>query len=52
MAPKEIHLDLKLILSKHQNVFETPQGLPPSRGNHDHGIPLIPCSQQPNVHPT
>jgi hypothetical protein len=28
-----------------------PQGLPPSCGEHDHGIPLIPGSQPPNVHP-
>jgi hypothetical protein len=32
-------------------VFETPQGLPPSHGEHDHGIPLILGIQPPNVHP-
>jgi hypothetical protein len=50
-TPQEIHPDLQLVLSKHQQVFETPQGLPPSHGEHDHGIPLIPGSQPPNVHP-
>jgi hypothetical protein len=34
--------DLQSILSKHQVVFSTPQGLPPSRGVHDHSIPLYP----------
>jgi hypothetical protein len=33
--------DLQSILSKHQVVFSTPQGLPPSRGVHDHSIPLV-----------
>jgi hypothetical protein len=33
--------DLQAILSKHQVVFSTPQGLPPSRGVHDHSIPLV-----------
>jgi hypothetical protein len=31
--------DLQSILSKHQVVFSTPQGLPPSHGVHDHSIP-------------
>jgi hypothetical protein len=34
--------DLQAILSKHQVVFSTPQGLPPSHGVHDHSIPLVP----------
>jgi hypothetical protein len=34
--------DLQSILSKHQVVFSTPKGLPPSRGFHDHSIPLVP----------
>jgi hypothetical protein len=33
--------DLQSILSKHQVVFSTPQGFPPSRGFHDHSIPLV-----------
>jgi hypothetical protein len=33
--------DLQAILSKHQLIFSTPQGLPPSRGVHDHSIPLV-----------
>jgi hypothetical protein len=32
--------ELQAILSKHQLVFSTPQGLPPSCGVHDHSIPL------------
>jgi hypothetical protein len=34
--------ELQSILSKHQVVFSTPQGLPPSHGVHDHSIPLVP----------
>jgi hypothetical protein len=41
--------DLQAILSKHQVVFSTPQGLPPSRGVHDHSIPLVPESLPPNI---
>jgi hypothetical protein len=36
-----IHPDLQAILSHHPIVFQTPQGLPPSHGDHDHSIPLI-----------
>jgi hypothetical protein len=43
--------DLQAILSKHQLVFSTPQGLPPSHGVHDHSIPLVPGSLPPNIHP-
>jgi hypothetical protein len=42
--------DLQAILSKHQLVFSTPQGLPPSCGVHDHSIPLVPGSLPPNIH--
>jgi hypothetical protein len=42
--------DLQAILSKHQLVFSTPQCLPPSRGVHDHSIPLVPGSLRPNIH--
>jgi hypothetical protein len=49
---QEIHPDLHLVSEKHHWVFETPNGLvPPSRGEHDRGISLIPGSQLPNVHP-
>jgi hypothetical protein len=41
--------DLQSILSKHQVVFSTPQGLPPSRGVHDHSITLVPGSLPPNI---
>jgi hypothetical protein len=43
--------DLQALLSKHQTVFYTPQGLPPSRGVHDHSIPLVLGSLPPNIHP-
>jgi hypothetical protein len=39
--------DLQAILSKHQLVFSTPQGIPPSHGVHDHSIPLVPGSLPP-----
>jgi hypothetical protein len=43
--------DLQALLSKHQIVFSTPQGLPPSHGVHDHSIPLVPGSLPPNICP-
>jgi hypothetical protein len=43
--------DLQALLSKHQTVFSTPQGLPPSCGVHDHSIPLVPGSLPPNIRP-
>jgi hypothetical protein len=43
--------DLQALLSKHQMVFSTPQGLPPSHGFNDHSIPLVPGSLPPNIHP-
>jgi hypothetical protein len=43
--------DLQSILSKHQVIFSTPQGLPPSRGFHDHSITPVPGSLPPNIHP-
>jgi hypothetical protein len=43
--------DLQSLLSKHQMVFSTPQGLPPSHDVHDHSIPLVPKSLPPNIHP-
>ena len=42
--------DLQAILYKHQVVFSTPQGLPPSCGFHDHSIPLVPEILPPNIH--
>jgi hypothetical protein len=46
-----VHRDLQCIISKHQVVFSTPQGLPPSHGVHDHSIHIIHNSLPPNVHP-
>jgi hypothetical protein len=43
--------DLQSILSKHQVVFSTPQGIPPSHGVHDHSIPIVLGSLPPNIHP-
>jgi hypothetical protein len=43
--------DLQALLSKHHTVFSTPQGLPPSRGVHDHSIPLVPPNIRPYRHP-
>jgi hypothetical protein len=43
--------DLEALLSKHQMVFSTPQGLPPFCGVHDHSIPLVPGSLPPNIRP-
>jgi hypothetical protein len=43
--------DLQALLSKHQMVFSTPQGLPPSRSVHDHSIPLVPKILPPNIYP-
>ena len=43
--------DLQSILSKHQVVFSTPQGIPPSLGVHDHSIPLFPRIVPPNICP-
>jgi hypothetical protein len=43
--------DLQALLSKHQTVFSTPQGLPPSHSVHDHSIPLVPGSLPPNIRP-
>jgi hypothetical protein len=41
--------DLQDILSKHQLVISTPQGLPPSHGVHDHSIPLVRGSIPSNI---
>jgi hypothetical protein len=43
--------DLQALLSKHQMVFSTPRGLPPSHGVHDHSIPLVPGILPPNIRP-
>ena len=50
-SPHKIHPNLQLVLTKHKSIFDTTQGLSPSCGEHDHGIPLISGSQPPNVHP-
>ena len=46
-----VHLDLQSIFYKHQTIFSTPHGLPPSHGVHDHPIPLVLASLPPNVRP-
>ena len=37
-------LEMKQVLDTNNSVFELPIRLPPSRGEHDHNIPLIPGS--------
>eukprot|EP00253_Pinus_taeda_P023739 PITA_23739 len=49
--PSPIHLEMQRILNNHLPVFDKPQGLPPSRGEHDHSITLVPGAQPPNVRP-
>jgi hypothetical protein len=46
-----MHLDLQSIIFKHQTIFSIPHVHPPSRGVHDHSIPLVPRSLPPNVLP-
>jgi hypothetical protein len=41
--------DIQDILSKHQLVFSTPQGLPLSHAVHDHSNPLVPGILPPNI---
>jgi hypothetical protein len=50
-ASQVVHPILQLILDKYPKVFEVPTALPPSRGEHDHSIPLLMSSQTPNLHP-
>jgi hypothetical protein len=40
---------LQTIISKYQLVFSTPQGLPHSRGVHDHSFPLVIGGLPPNI---
>jgi hypothetical protein len=47
-TPPVLH-ELQALISKHQMVFSTPQGLPPSRSVHDHSIPLVSGSLPPNI---
>eukprot|EP00253_Pinus_taeda_P010028 PITA_10028 len=46
-----LHLEMQQILNSHLPVFDNPQGLPPSRGEHDHNITLVLGAQPPNVRP-
>eukprot|EP00253_Pinus_taeda_P012985 PITA_12985 len=46
--PSPIHPEMQQILNNHLSVFDKPQGLPPSRGEHDHSITLVPGYQPPN----
>ena len=36
---------MQQVLDTYSSVFDLPKGLPPSRREHDHNIPLIPGSQ-------
>ena len=42
---------MQQVLNHHQQVFDKPKELPPSRGEHDHSITLVPGAQPPNVCP-
>jgi hypothetical protein len=42
---------MQLILNKYPKVFEVPTALLPSRGEHDHSIPLLSGIQPPNLRP-
>jgi hypothetical protein len=46
-----MHPNLQAILSTHKYFFSIPQGIPPSRGVHDHFIPLVHGNLPPNFHP-
>eukprot|EP00253_Pinus_taeda_P016470 PITA_16470 len=46
-----IHPEMQQILNNHLPVFDKPHELPPSRGEHDHSITLVPGAQPPNVCP-
>ena len=46
-----IHLEMQQILNNHLPIFDKPHELPPSRGEHDHSITLVPGAQPPNVRP-
>lgn len=41
------HTQMQKLLEEYKDIFEEPQGMPPPR-EHDHKIPLIPCSQPVN----
>jgi len=47
----QIHPEMQQILNNHLSVFDKPHELPPSKGEHDHSITLVPGAQPPNVHP-
>ena len=42
---------MQQILNNHLPVFDKPHEIPPSRGEHDHSITLVPGAQPPNVRP-
>eukprot|EP00253_Pinus_taeda_P012384 PITA_12384 len=46
-----IHPEMQQILNNHLPVFDKPHELPPSRGEHDHSITLVPGAQPPNARP-
>ena len=42
---------MQQVLDTYSSMFDLPTNLPPSCGEHDHSIPLIPGIEPPNVHP-
>lgn len=49
--PLPIHPEMQQLLNTHRTIFDKPHELPPSRGEHDHSITLVPGAQPPNVRP-
>jgi len=50
-TPPHIHHDMQHVLYFHLRVFDKTIEHPPSRGEHDHSIPLLQGTQLPNFHP-
>jgi hypothetical protein len=50
-ASRVVPPSLQLILEKYPEIFEIPTTLAPSKGEHNHSIPLLLGSQTPNVRP-
>jgi len=46
-----IHPEMQQVLNNHLQVFDKPHELPPSKGEHDHSITLVPRAQPLNLRP-
>jgi len=47
-TPPHIHPNMQQVLDRQRWVFDKPKEIPPSRGEHDHSIPLVFGAQLPN----